>query len=664
MPSDAPLYAGRKRGRIEHVGTGSTTIKDGIGPAYKLRRLTGLGGVAISISADGNTVEVDGSGASAAPGPVAPNTQVDGSGNLDAGHEAGDGTLFFANTIGATPPTIGAGGIALGDVTGTVLADEILLGRLSETTGRVGGISLGSREALTATGATGGAQDGWMQLDYNGTTQRIAVYPSTRDFPITGLPVAPNTQVDGSGNFDAGHEAGDGTLFLASTIGTAAPTIGAGGIGLGDITSAIPDGSLSILVGGVINISDLNQTSVGVRNTILGSGAIQSCGNDNVACGSLAGNNTTLYSQNTFLGARAGRLMTGVISDHICIGYAAGQGANLVSGGTTLMGELAGVNGDFSANNISIGTSAGREATAGFSCVNIATDAGRNSNIGSYSINVGISAGANTSTSSGNILMGRNSCNTATAVGSYNILLNPANISYTGKSFGDYNICVGYQAGLSGGDVLDHELLIGRDSQSTGRIGGISLNNREALAGTSSTDDSAQDGWLQLDYNNVTQRIPVFPAARTAPIGTSLVGAMGYFQDLSTPHAVTLTTLNVPVEITPTLVLNGVEEGSWSVATGGRLQYTGADAIKVFIVSTLSVRGASGSNQFAFFLRKNTTQIGSNSTDAPSSDYEAITITANASLVQNDYISVEVAAIQNLNDINIRSLTINIMSFA
>lgn len=57
----------------------------------------------------------------------APNVQVTADGTVDAGHST-DGSIYFASNAGDAAPTLGGGAIALGTVTGTLAAGEIVIG--------------------------------------------------------------------------------------------------------------------------------------------------------------------------------------------------------------------------------------------------------------------------------------------------------------------------------------------------------------------------------------------------------------------------------------------------------------------------------------------------------------------------------------------------------
>lgn len=215
---------------------------------------------------------------------ISPNIQVTAGDNVDAGHYAGDGKLYFAPTISsAAAPTLGAKAVCLSDASGrTHGADSVVAGNVTANVG-VEGVAIGKvSAALTGGAGTPSVAIGTVsgtvaanavavgEIEGAVALNGVAVGHASSTVGISGVVCGTASAAVGAQSVVCGIAAAavaDGGVVCGSATGavsaagvlcgTATATIAAQGIAVGNMQAAVPAGAICLGTGAPVGATKL-----------------------------------------------------------------------------------------------------------------------------------------------------------------------------------------------------------------------------------------------------------------------------------------------------------------------------------------------------------------------------------------------------------------------
>jgi hypothetical protein len=356
-------------------------------------------------------------------------------------------------------------------------------------------------------------------------------------------------------------------------------------------------------------------------------------------------------NRNTFFGYGAGK-SAGAKDFSTGVGFDVFQLAGTYRE-CTAVGAMAGEDMRNSINSVVIGTAAARNLSSG------------NNN----SVMIGRECGV-TQAKSGSVWIGSSAANTS--LGGNSVAIGHG----AGKDIGEFAICMGRNAGdFSAVSSIN----LGTDCVGTAVVGRLAFGNAmEAPLAKSGVNQEAITDLIKLEWNGLEYRIPAIQSVTATDVLTSTLtnplGQLAYEDHVGASYAVNILVLGTYYEIQtpiPPVVISSNASTATALlffATGGfgRIRYTGVStqACTISMTMTATPVSFSPSRAWDLYAAINGVKIPNSSfrfttTSAfPLLDVQTFSASLSATLSTNDYVSLFVANLTDIDDLLIRNLHI------
>ncbi|WP_299079128.1 hypothetical protein [uncultured Paraglaciecola sp.] len=411
--------------------------------------------------------------------------------------------------------------------------------------------------------------------------------------------------IDGVTNISIGDDSADNTQgnnSVALGNGAGQTSQGDFSIAIGSLAAQTAQANLSIALGRLAGNNSQGQSSIALGHQA----ANDTQGSDSVAIGPNAGK-TTQSTSCVAIGHDAAETSQGTKS--IAIGLQAGQDTQGME--AVAIGDSAGLTTQ-GMSAVAMGKSAGLNSQ-GETSVAIGPNSGQNSQ-GEGSVSVGNLAGQ-ISQGAGAVALGFESGLTTQGDGAVSVG------EESGKTNqGEGSICIG--AACSETNAPNYSVSLGAGCVAPSTAGRLAFgNSMEAITAIGATVPT-QSGYLTLDWNNTTYRIPAFDSASDGPLGSggSEVDA-GYVNMVNNGYSgrgnTFSGTLSEVIPVSATYYSDNTD--NFTNTTNSRLQYTGTET-KRFLANVKCNIDDTTDNGYSFALAVNGTVVAESVSFAAEND--------------------------------------------